>query len=157
LIGWGAGSVEEFLRSYPEYGPVETTDDKPTLFLRAADAEQALGLLRFESLRPLSGPGHRHSREDDYERDFDGVEELGGQRSSRLAEQLGEKLLDSSVPGQGCHQPQSRGYQLREFVQDFGGQRCLLPSVPYFTSAGMASPFQTSEGPGTIHLGAKGW
>ena len=26
LVGWGAGSVEEFLRSYPEYGPVESTD-----------------------------------------------------------------------------------------------------------------------------------
>ena len=25
LVGWGAGSVEEFLRSYPEYGPVEST------------------------------------------------------------------------------------------------------------------------------------
>ena len=29
IVGWGAGSVEEFLRSYPEYGPVETTDGKP--------------------------------------------------------------------------------------------------------------------------------
>ncbi len=28
LVGWGAGSVEEFLRSYPEYGPVEATDDE---------------------------------------------------------------------------------------------------------------------------------
>ena len=26
LGGWGAGSVERFLRSYPEYGPVESTD-----------------------------------------------------------------------------------------------------------------------------------
>ena len=26
LVGWGAGSVDEFLRSYPEYGPVESTD-----------------------------------------------------------------------------------------------------------------------------------
>jgi hypothetical protein len=26
IVGWGAGSVEEFLESYPEYGPVETTD-----------------------------------------------------------------------------------------------------------------------------------
>jgi hypothetical protein len=25
-VGWGAGSVEEFLESYPEYGPVEMTD-----------------------------------------------------------------------------------------------------------------------------------
>jgi hypothetical protein len=25
IVGWGAGSVEEFLESYPEYGPVETT------------------------------------------------------------------------------------------------------------------------------------
>ena len=28
VVGWGAGSVEEFLRSYPEYGPVESTDGK---------------------------------------------------------------------------------------------------------------------------------
>ncbi len=26
IVGWGAGSVEEFLESYPEYGPVESTD-----------------------------------------------------------------------------------------------------------------------------------
>ena len=29
IVGWGAGSVEEFLESYPEYGPVETTDGEP--------------------------------------------------------------------------------------------------------------------------------
>jgi hypothetical protein len=29
IVGWGAGSVEEFLRSYPEYGPVETTLGEP--------------------------------------------------------------------------------------------------------------------------------
>ena len=26
IVGWGAGSVKEFLEAYPEYGPVETTD-----------------------------------------------------------------------------------------------------------------------------------
>jgi hypothetical protein len=26
LVGWGAGSVEEFLESYPEYGPAVTTE-----------------------------------------------------------------------------------------------------------------------------------
>jgi len=26
IVGWGAGSVEEFLQSYPEYGPVRTTE-----------------------------------------------------------------------------------------------------------------------------------
>jgi len=26
IVGWGAGSVEEFLKSYPEYGPVPKTD-----------------------------------------------------------------------------------------------------------------------------------
>jgi hypothetical protein len=26
IVGWGAGSVEEFLESYPEYGPVQKTD-----------------------------------------------------------------------------------------------------------------------------------
>jgi hypothetical protein len=26
LVGWGAGSVEEFLESYPEYGPVRKPD-----------------------------------------------------------------------------------------------------------------------------------
>ena len=29
IVGWGAGSVEEFLQSYPEYGPVQTTDGEP--------------------------------------------------------------------------------------------------------------------------------
>ena len=26
IVGWGAGSVEEFLESYPEYGPVQKAD-----------------------------------------------------------------------------------------------------------------------------------
>jgi hypothetical protein len=26
LVGWGTGSVEEFLEAYPEYRPVETTE-----------------------------------------------------------------------------------------------------------------------------------
>jgi hypothetical protein len=26
IVGWGAGSVEEFLESYPEYGPVQKTE-----------------------------------------------------------------------------------------------------------------------------------
>ena len=29
IVGWGAGSVEEFLESYPEYGPVETAGGEP--------------------------------------------------------------------------------------------------------------------------------
>ena len=29
IVGWGAGSVEEFLESYPEYGPAETTESEP--------------------------------------------------------------------------------------------------------------------------------
>ena len=29
IVGWGAGSVEEFLESYPEYGPVEKTGVEP--------------------------------------------------------------------------------------------------------------------------------
>jgi hypothetical protein len=29
IVGWGAGSVEEFLRSYPEYGPVEKVGGEP--------------------------------------------------------------------------------------------------------------------------------
>ena len=28
IVGWGAGSVEEFLESYPEYRPVETTESE---------------------------------------------------------------------------------------------------------------------------------
>ena len=28
IVGWGAGSVEEFLESYPEYGPVQKTDSE---------------------------------------------------------------------------------------------------------------------------------
>ena len=31
IMGWGADSVEDFLKSYPEYGPVgdDRTDDRP--------------------------------------------------------------------------------------------------------------------------------
>jgi hypothetical protein len=29
IVGWGAGSVEEFLESYPEYGPVRKADGEP--------------------------------------------------------------------------------------------------------------------------------
>lgn len=30
IMGWGAGSVEDFLESYPEYGPTNgETDDRP--------------------------------------------------------------------------------------------------------------------------------
>ena len=60
--------------------------------------------LRLEPLRPLGGPGDRHGREDDDERDQDGVEELGGQNSACLAEELGKQLLDGRVPGQGRHE-----------------------------------------------------
>jgi hypothetical protein len=28
IVGWGADSVEEFLESYPEYGPVQKHDDE---------------------------------------------------------------------------------------------------------------------------------
>jgi hypothetical protein len=28
IVGWGAGSVEEFLETYPEYGPVHKTDSE---------------------------------------------------------------------------------------------------------------------------------
>ncbi|MDQ3863989.1 MAG: hypothetical protein M3317_10910 [Actinomycetota bacterium] len=27
IVGWGAGSVEEILESYPEYGPVQESED----------------------------------------------------------------------------------------------------------------------------------
>ena len=29
IVGWGAGSVEEFLESYPEYGPVQKAAGEP--------------------------------------------------------------------------------------------------------------------------------
>ena len=29
IVGWDAGSVEEFLESYPEYGPVQKADGEP--------------------------------------------------------------------------------------------------------------------------------
>jgi hypothetical protein len=29
IVGWGASSVEEFLESYPEYGPVQKADGEP--------------------------------------------------------------------------------------------------------------------------------
>ena len=29
IVGWGAGSVEEFLDSYPEYGPVQKAGGEP--------------------------------------------------------------------------------------------------------------------------------
>ena len=30
IVGWNSGSVEEFLRSYPEYGPVSPNGDEQT-------------------------------------------------------------------------------------------------------------------------------
>ena len=30
IVGWGAGSVEEFLESYPEYGSVRKADSEPS-------------------------------------------------------------------------------------------------------------------------------
>jgi hypothetical protein len=30
IVGWGAGSVEEFPESYPEYGPVQKADGEPS-------------------------------------------------------------------------------------------------------------------------------
>jgi hypothetical protein len=29
IVGWGAGSVEEFLESYPEYGPIQKAVGEP--------------------------------------------------------------------------------------------------------------------------------
>jgi hypothetical protein len=81
IVGWGAGSVEEFLESYPEYRPAETNESEPvgrtrssdeapdeigtrailpsvmtrTLFLQAAEAQKTLLTLTFKSLGP---PGH---------------------------------------------------------------------------------------------------
>ena len=51
----------------------------------------------------LGGPADPDGREDDYERDYDGIDELGSQGSSRLAQEHGKELLDGLVPGQSCH------------------------------------------------------
>ena len=53
----------------------------------------------------LGGPADRDGREDDYEGDYDGVDELGDQGSSCLTQEHGKELLDGLVPGQSCHQP----------------------------------------------------
>ena len=55
------------------------------LFLGSPESQQTLVPLRFELLRPLGSPADREGREDDDERDQDGVEELGGQGSTCLA------------------------------------------------------------------------
>src|SRR5215207_2002122 len=98
--------------------------------------------------KPLSRPASRLfassaarlteiGREDDYERDYESVEDLGRQRSTRLTEELGKELLDSLVPGRVRHEPQSGGCQLREFVQDYGAQRSLLLAASHLMSVGI--------------------
>ena len=99
----------------------------PLLFLfGAAEAQQALVLFLFELLRPLGGPAHSYGREDDDESNEKGVEELGGQCPSRLAQELVEQQLDGVVSGQRGYETQSGSYQLRGFVQYLTGHRFLL-------------------------------
>jgi hypothetical protein len=82
--------------------------------------------LRLTLLRPLGGPAHRNGGEDDYERHYDSVDELGGQGSSRLTQKLGKQLLDGFVPGQRSHESQSERDQLSELIQHFGAQLLFL-------------------------------
>jgi hypothetical protein len=63
---------------------------------------------------------------EDYERYYKGVEELGGQCPSRLAQELVEQQLDGVVSGQRGYETQSGSYQLRGFVQYLAGHRFLL-------------------------------
>src|SRR5215217_1493633 len=53
----------------------------------------------------LGGPADPDGREDDHEGDYDGVDKLGGQGSSRLTQEHGKEQLDGLVPSQSCHQP----------------------------------------------------
>src|SRR3712207_4382545 len=76
---WGVGPGHGRAVSRAPEAPTATPRFVGSLFLRAAEPEEALGLLRFEFLRPLGGPADREGREDDYERDRKGVDELGGQ------------------------------------------------------------------------------
>src|SRR5215204_1644039 len=46
----------------------------------------------------LGGPADRDGREDDHERDYDGVDELPDQGAPRIAEDCGEQVLDGRVP-----------------------------------------------------------
>jgi hypothetical protein len=62
----------------------------------------------------------------DYERYYKGVEELGGQCPSRLAQELVEQRLDGVVSGQRGYETQSGSYQLRGFAQYLAGHRFLL-------------------------------
>jgi hypothetical protein len=72
--------------------------------LRLQTVHKTLVLLLFTLLRPFGGPANGHGREDDYECDYEGVEELSGQRSSCLTKELAEQLLDGFVSGQGSHE-----------------------------------------------------
>src|SRR5215212_12099873 len=74
----------------------------------------------------LGGPTDRDGREDDHQRDYDGVDELPDQCASCLAEDRGKQVLDGCVPGQGGYESQGHCDQLRELVEDLSGQ--LLPS-----------------------------
>ncbi len=82
------------------------------LLLGATETQRVRVPLRFELVRPLGSTADRDGREDDDMRDQDGVEELGGDGSPRLVEELGKQLLDSRVLGQGCHKTESGRGQL---------------------------------------------
>src|SRR5215208_4535999 len=73
----------------------------PTLQLRGSFLEPAA---LFRQPGALGGPADRYGREDDHERDYDGVDELPDQSAPCLAEDHGEQVLDSCVPCQGCHE-----------------------------------------------------
>src|SRR5919205_2815404 len=92
----------------------------------ALATEEAPAPLLLEVFRPICGPADRDGREDDHERNYEGVGKWPDQGSPGLAEDHGEQVLYSRVPGQGGHQPKAGRDQLRELVEYFSGHRYLL-------------------------------
>src|SRR5215211_215643 len=99
---------------------------------------------------PALQPGHRNGGEDDYERHYDSVDELGSQGSSRLTQQLGKQLLNGLVPGQRGHESQSERDQLGELVQHFGAQLLLL--LPYLGVVDFCGHAGTVQADPCVHL-----
>jgi hypothetical protein len=103
--------------------------------------------LRLTLLRPLGGPAHCNGGEDDYERHYDSVDELGSQGSSRLTQKLGKQLLDGLVPGQRGHQSQSERLLLLPYlgVVDFFGHARTVQADPRVYTLNQPGRWRNSE------------
>jgi len=75
--------------------------------------------------------------ENDDEGNEDGVEELADELAPGLAEELVEEVLDGGVPSEGGDETEGRRYEGGELVQDFSGQRSLLPVVRVCPRSGL--------------------